>query len=67
MLNKVRSTIAINLARKALVMIKSGEFEKIIKGIGYFKYSLLITPMTPKERETLIADFKQIIEDHKTA
>lgn len=31
MLNKVRSIIAINLARKALAMIKSGEFEKIIQ------------------------------------
>lgn len=37
MLDKVRITIAINLARKALAMIESGEFEKILKGIGLFQ------------------------------
>ena len=54
MLDKVRSIIAFNLARKASAMIKSGEFEKILKGLDYFKYSLLIASMTPKERETLM-------------
>ena len=67
MLDKVRSIIAFNLARKASAMIKSREFEKILKGLDYFKYSLLIAPMTPKERETLMIGFKQIIEDNKTA
>lgn len=63
MLDKVRRKIANNLARKALEMIESGEIETILKGLDYFRYSLLIAPMTPKERETLLIGFKQIFED----
>ena len=67
MLNKVRRKIGIILALKSAAMIESREFEKILKGLDYFKYSLLIMPLTPNERETILSDLKKIVDDNKTA
>lgn len=67
MLNKVRRKIGIILALKSAAMIESGEFEKILKGLDYFKYSLLIMPLTSNERRTILSGFKKIVDDNKTA
>lgn len=58
MLNNIRYKIATRFAKKADEYINKGDFESILKGLKYFKISIMIVP--PSKELTDVKD--QLIE-----
>ena len=64
MLNKLRWKAAEVLALKALGAIESGGFDSIMKGIIYYKYALIIAPLSQKDKNVIAAAMKSVAEKH---
>ena len=70
MLNLIRYKLAIRLAKNAHRLINTGDFKKIMRGLRYFKWSVVVVPpsddipavgeclpqMAEEEREKLLED-----------
>ena len=68
MFNKIRHFIAYRLALKAVKLTETGEFAKIMKGLSYLQYSLIILPDCEAKYRTIeemqnLANKKTLSED----
>lgn len=64
MLTKIRYKLSIYLVKKADELIKTGEFKKVMKGLDYFKWSLMLIPPSDELRKTA-RQLKEIAENER--
>lgn len=65
MINKIRYRIALRWIKKSTELIETGEFRKIMKGLEYYKYSLIILP-DDRIKRSVLAKFNDIIRGAQT-